>query len=103
MRFRVRATIPVDAGNDMIRSGAGMQELLDKLMADIRPEAVYFCAEAGQRTVYMVVTIAETSELPRIAEPLWLALSCDVEFIPAMSQEDFGAAMGHVAAAGAKY
>jgi|SRR5581483_4742392 len=103
MKFIVRATIPVDAGNDMVRSGPAMQQLIDKVMGDVRPESAYFCVEAGQRTVYLIVNVEKTSELPRVAEPFWLALSCDVEFIPCMSQEDFGEAMGILGPIAAKY
>lgn len=102
MRFLVKATLPVEAGNKLVRDpefGQRIQEIL----GDIRPEAVYFAAEGGQRTVYIVVSFAETHELPRIAEPLWLALQADVEFIPAMAQEDFEQAAPYIEAAAKKY
>jgi hypothetical protein len=101
-RFLMRASIPVDAGNDLIRDpdfGAKMQSVL----AELRPENAYFCIENGQRTIYLVVTTEESSELPRLAEPLWLWLACDVEFIPAMGQEDFARAATHIKAAVEKY
>jgi hypothetical protein len=41
--------------------------------------------------------------VPRIAEPLWLALKADVEFIPAMDQSDLGAAASHIQRAAQTY
>ena len=103
MKFIVRATIPVDTGNEMVKDPGYMQQLLDKVMGDLRPEAVYFCIESGQRTVYSIVNLEKASEWPRIVEPLWLALGCDVEVIPAMSQDEFGEAMGVIAEVAKKY
>lgn len=95
MRFIVKATLPVDTGNEFVRS-PNMAAVVDKVMGDLRPEAAYFAVEMGQRTIYFIVSVEKTSEITRICEPLWLALSADVELIPAMSQEDFGEAMASI-------
>ena len=100
-RFIVRATIPVDAGNDMVRGDMGA--LLQKVMGDLKAEATYFAVESGQRTVYAIVSVENSAEITRIAEPLWLALSADVELIPCMSQDDFGAAMTTIADVASRY
>lgn len=89
MLFIVKATIPNDAGNDMVRSGPGMKELIDKVMGDVRPESAYFAIADGQRTVFMIVNIDKPEEMVRIAEPLWLGVEADVDVYPAMSAEDF--------------
>ena len=102
MRFLLKATIPVDVGNALIHD-PDMNKKMDSIMADIRPEAVYFCLEHGQRTIYFVVSIEDTYEMPRIAEPLWLTFEADVEVIPAMSQEDFGKAAGFFEEMAKKY
>jgi hypothetical protein len=104
MKFLLRATIPNETGNDLSRSGPeGMQALMNKVMSDVRPETLYFCIESGQRTLYAFVEVAEASDFVRIAEPFWLSLGCDVDIIPAMTQEDFAKAGPHIAAAAAKY
>ncbi len=51
MRFLVRATIPVEVGNAMVHD-PNMDKQMEKIMGDIKPEAVYFCLDKGQRTVY---------------------------------------------------
>jgi hypothetical protein len=102
MKFLVKATIPIEAGNALAKD-PNFQKRLDSIMGDIRPEAAYFAVESGQRTVFFVVTIADASELPRVAEPLWLSLRADVEFVPVMVQADFAKAMPHIQAAAKKY
>ncbi len=92
MRFLVRATIPVDAGNDLVRD-PDFGKRIQALMGEIKPEAAYFALESGQRTVYMVVTMADAHQLPAIAEPLWLNLSADVDFIPVLDQSEMNRAM----------
>ena len=54
-------------------------------------------------TVYAVVNFEGTHEIPRIAEPLWLALKANVEFIPAMAQDDFAKAAPLIEQAAKKY
>ena len=56
------------------------------ILSDLKPEAVYYCAEHGQRTIYFVVDLAETHQISAIAEPLWLSLKANVEAMPAISR-----------------
>ena len=102
MRFLVKATLPVEAGNALVRDPSVGQRI-QGIMGDIRPEAVYFAAADGQRTVYAVVNLEATHEIPRIAEPFWLALKANVEFIPVMAQDDFAEAAPLIEQAAKKY
>ncbi len=36
-----------------------------------------------------MVSVEEAARLPGICEPLWNSWKADIEFIPAMTQEDF--------------
>jgi hypothetical protein len=92
MRFLIKATIPVETGNALIRSGK-IGQTIQAILADLKPEAAYFTEEGGQRTVYVVTDIAEPSQIPAVAEPWWLAFNADVEFHAAMTAEDLGKAM----------
>ena len=76
---------------------------MDDIMGDLKPEAAYFTLDRGQRTLYLLINVAESHQLPAIAEPLWHTFKADVEFIPAMTREDFGAAMPGIEAAIKKY
>ena len=61
-------------------------------MADIKPEAVYFTARDGKRGGTMVVDLASPSQLPAIAEPLFLTFEASVSVHPTMTPEDLAAA-----------
>jgi len=76
---------------------------MQEILGDIKPEAAYFMLDGGQRTIFLVVEVSEASRLPAIAEPLWLALEANVEFIPAMSEKGFAKAAQHIERAAKKY
>jgi hypothetical protein len=102
MHFLVRATIPLEYGNEMVKD-PNFSQKIDKVMGDVRPESVFFCVENGQRTIYFVVDVDKGSEWPRIVETLWLGLGADADVIPAMTQDDFADAQAHIQAAVRKY
>ena len=102
MRFLVKATIPVEAGNTLV-SDPNFGKRLEEITQDLKPEAVYFAIEGGQRTIFFVVNITDASQTPAIAEPLWLSLNADVEFIPVMNQADMAKAVPSIARAAQKY
>jgi hypothetical protein len=102
MRFLVKASWTVEAGNARAREGklgGTVQAILDEL----KPEAVYFTAEDGKRTANLIVDLNDVSEIPRIAEPWFLAFDAQVAFHPTMRPEDLEKAGAHIDAAVAKY
>jgi uncharacterized protein DUF3303 len=102
MRFLVKATIPVETGNALVRDPK-FSERMREVLEDIKPEAAYFTVDGGQRTLYLVVDLADASRIPAVAEPLWLSWEASVEFIPAMSEKDFAKAAQHIERAAKKY
>ena len=82
--------MPVTAGNKLVKGD--MQATFDKIMADLKPEQVFFSVDKGQRTIYFLVNLQNSGDMVRVAEPLWLALEADVECIPTMTSEEFAAA-----------
>jgi hypothetical protein len=87
MRMMLKATMPVDAGNEAIRSGK-LQKTLDQVMAELKPEAAYFLAEGGQRTALLVINMENPSQIPPAVEPFFLAVNAKVELIPCMNGDD---------------
>ena len=57
-------------------------------MEEIKPEAVYFVAEEGNRSAILFVNMDDASQIPAIAEPWFLAANATVEFKPVMTIED---------------
>ena len=102
MRFLARITMPNEPGNAFVRDKE-MNRKMETVMSDIRPEAVYFGVENGQRTMFALVNVESGHDLPRISEPLWLGLKANVDFIPVMTQEEFKKATTHIESAARKY
>ena len=87
----LKVNIPTPEGNQAMKAGAipgKLQEILD----DIKPEAAYFSEDDGERTAYLFVNMAEPSDLPRLAEPFFLAFNARVTARPAMILEDLAKA-----------
>jgi hypothetical protein len=102
MRFLVIVSPPIEAVNESMQDGkfaSTMQDILD----EIKPEAAYFTEMDGYRTAVLVVNIAETHEMAKIAEPFFHAFAATVEFHPAMNTEDLIAAEPHFKSASKKY
>ena len=86
MRFLVKVSFPVEAGNAAAKKDGF--KVIQTILEQQRPEAAYFVAEGGRRTGILIMDIKEASEIPRIAEPWFLALNASVEATPAMVPED---------------
>jgi len=102
MRYLVRFHFPVEAGNAALRDPK-FGEKVQQMLADMKAEAAYFTAVDGQRGGYIVVNFDDASKIPAIAEPLFLWLKADVEFIPVMAPEDLAKAGPAIEAAVKKW
>ena len=85
MRFLVKVSWPVEAGNAAARNGF---EVIPQILEQQQPEAAYFIADEGKRTAVLIVNMDDMSQLPTIAEPWFLALNASIEVTPAMVAED---------------
>ena len=88
MRWR----LGVPETNEAIRSGR-MAEINKRLDELTNPEAQYFCVEGGTRTGYVFFDLADPSDIPPIAEPLFQELNATVEFFPVMDAAQLGAGL----------
>ena len=87
MRFMVKCRIPMDEGNSAIKDGT-LTQTIQSIMEDLKPEAAYFTAVDGHRGGYFIVNMDDASQIPAIAEPLFLGLGATVEFYAVMTPED---------------
>jgi len=91
MRMMMRVSIPVEAGNAAVRAGT-LGSTIQKILAEIKPEAAYFAEEDGKRTGYLFFDMADTSQLPAVAEPWFLAFNASLTVRPAMNPQDLSKA-----------
>ncbi len=87
MRMMLNVRMPHEKFNAAVKDGTAGQKL-SRILEEIKPEAVYFTEENGQRTAILIVDLKDPSNVPALAEPWFLAFNADVEFRVAMTPED---------------
>src|SRR5512143_2486383 len=87
MSCLLKVNIPVDTCNEAALQGR-LGSTIESILAELRPEAAYFAEENGERTGFIFFDLKETSQIPSVAEPWFLAFNAHVEFHPAMNAED---------------
>ena len=102
MRFLVKVNIPVDAGNAAAKAGK-LGTTIQSILADLKPEAVYFTDDNGQRTGFIFLEMNDASQIPAIAEPWFLAFNASIEFHPVMLPDDLAKAGPAIEQAVKKY
>ncbi len=95
MRMMLRWTVPVEKGNETIRDGS-LAATMQSLLEELKPEAAYFWPENGERAGMIVFDMADTTQIPQIAEPLFMNLDAAVEFLPVMNADDLRRALENV-------
>jgi hypothetical protein len=90
MRMMMKVNLPVETANAAVRNGT-LGPTIQKILADLKPEAAYFSEDNGMRTGYIVFQMTESSELPGVAEPWFLAFNASLTVKPAMTPQDLAA------------
>jgi hypothetical protein len=95
MRTMLRFKFPVDAGNDIIRTGK-IGKVFEQLTADLKPEAAYFYPEAGERGGIMVFDMQDESWIAGVVERFSFGLHAKIELMPVMNQDDLQKALAGI-------
>jgi hypothetical protein len=91
MRMLVHVRFPHEPFNTAVRSGT-IGKTMERILADTKPEAVYFTEYSGKRGAILIVDVADASKVPSIAEPWFLQFNADVSFHAVMTPDDLGRA-----------
>jgi len=102
MRFLLKVNIPVESGNAAAKAGK-LGATIQHILADLKPEAVYFTDSNGQRTGFIFLEMQDASQIPAIAEPWFLAFDAGIEIHPVMTPDDLARAGDAINEAVKKY
>jgi hypothetical protein len=100
----LRVSIPVETGNAAAKAGT-LGSTVEKILADLKPEAAaYFLNDDnGNRSGSIVFDMKDSSQIPAIAEPWFLAFNAKVSFRPVMNPQDLATAGPSITKAGQQY
>ena len=102
MRFLMKVNIPVESGNAAAKAGK-LGATISSILADLKPEAVYFTDNNGQRAGFIFFEMKDASEIPAVAEPWFLAFNASIEIHPVMVPDDLAKAGSGIENAVKKY
>lgn len=103
MRMLMRVSIPVQTGNAAAKAGT-LGSTVERILAEVKPEAAYFYADDnGNRCGSLVFDMKDSSEIPGLAEPWFLAFNAKISFRPVMNPQDLAKAGPGIARAVKQY
>jgi hypothetical protein len=90
MRMLMKVSLPVEPFNTAVRDGSAGAKI-GRILEEIKPEAVYFTEQEGQRGALVIVDVPNPSRIPALAEPWFLTFEAKVEFRIVMTPDDLKA------------
>jgi hypothetical protein len=87
MRFMITFRVPPEQGNAAMKDGSFIPAF-QNIMEDLQPEAAYLADIEGARGGYLVVNMDDASQIPAIAEPLFLGVGATVQIHPVFTLDD---------------
>jgi hypothetical protein len=86
MRFLLRVSFPVEAGNASARKDGF--KAIQTILQMQKPEAAYFLNQDGKRTGLLILDLEDASQMVEFGEPCFPALNAEAYWLPMMVPED---------------
>ncbi|MCX6256953.1 MAG: hypothetical protein NTW49_03505 [Bacteroidia bacterium] len=102
MKYIMKVTLPTEKSNESFKDGS-FGKVMQEILSEIKPEAVYFTTICGDRGAYIVVNLHDASEMPAKAEPFFLKFNAEVNVSPVMTPDDLAKADASIQAAVKKW
>ena len=93
VRILVTFSINPEKGDQLVKEGR-IGETMGSILDELQPEAAYFTDVEGTRGGFLVVDMEDASQIPAVAEPLFLEVGATVHMQPVMTPEDLRGAAG---------
>jgi len=87
MRMILTATLPHEPFNALIKNG-NIGKVLNGIMEEIKPEAVYFSLDEGKRSLFIVVNVEKGTDYVKYAEPFFLKFNADIKYDIVITPEE---------------
>ena len=97
MRMMLKVTFPTEVGNRVLQDGS-FSRIMEETMSRLKPEAAYFVADRGRRCAMLFFDMRDASDIPAIAEPLFVGLHAEIELLPVMNIDDLQKGLSAVVA-----
>ena len=97
MRMLMTVQIPTEAGNAAIKDGS-LPQIVGTTLEALKAEAAYFTSTDGMRTGLIFFDMADSSDIPSAAEPLFMGLGAKIAFSPVMNVDEMRAGVGRAMA-----
>lgn len=91
MRMLLTVSFPHEPFNTLVKEKK-VGQLLDQILGELKPEAVYFTEQDGLRGGILVVNVPNPSRIPFFAEPFFLKFNADCKFRIAMTADELAKA-----------
>ena len=93
MRMLMNVKIPHQTFNAAVKDGSAGTKLA-KILETIKPEAAYFTLDNGERTGFFVFDMKDSSQMPPLAEDLFMVLGADLQLTPVMNADEMRSGLG---------
>ena len=102
MRTILKVEMSVEASNAAVKDGR-LGKVMSSTLERLKPEAAYFTAVNGKRGGYIVFDLKDSSQIPSVTEPWFLAFGAKVSLRPVMNPQDLAKAGPSIAKASKRF